>query len=375
MNKLLISIICLFYTGISYGVTPEYILRAGNAVQTSANSLEFDIVMIHTNSSNSTFEYAGGQYFFDFNLNISNGGSLIYSIVDSDLPAILQPRNPVVYTSGGEMQLRLSTNVIPSPGQGFIISNILPGTKLVRMKLMTNSGSFDVQYFSLRWRNGPANPYTKIYSFENSEFTEITVPSNHYLDSLNHPLPVELAAFSAVINGNNTELKWSTNIELNNSGFEVERKGSTEQSFKKIGFIKGAGNSNTLIHYSYIDKYLSTGIYKYRLKQIDYNGNFTYFELDDFVNIGIPKVCILEQNFPNPFNPETIISYQLSSERNVSLKIFNNLGKEIIQLVNSIQSAGSYSIKFEGNKMPGGVYFYRLEAGDYIETKRMLLIK
>ncbi|MFZ1321338.1 MAG: T9SS type A sorting domain-containing protein [Ignavibacteria bacterium] len=375
MNKILILIFYLFFTGISYGVNPEYILKAGNAVQTSANSLEFDIVMIHTNSSNSTFEYAGGQYFFDFNLNISNGGALIYSIVDSDLPLELQPRNPLVYTSGGEMQLRLSTNVIPSPGQGFVISDLLPGTKLVRMKLMTNSGSFDVQYFSLRWRNGPANPYTKIYSFENSVFTEITDTSNHSIDSLNHPLPIELTAFNSVINGNNTELKWSTNSELNNFGFEIERKESTEQSFKKIGFIQGAGTSNIIINYSYTDKYLSSGTYNYRLKQIDYNGNFTYFELDNFVNIGIPSVCNLEQNFPNPFNPETIIRYQLSSERNVSLKIYSNLGKEIIQLVKSFQPAGSYAIKFDGNNLSGGVYFYRLEAGDYIETKRMLLVK
>jgi len=357
MKNILTLILCLFFTEISYSVNPEYILKAGNAVQTGANSLEFDLVIIHTNSSNSTFEYAGGQYFFDFNLNISNGGALIYSIVDSDLPLHLQPRNPLVYTTGGEMQLRLSTNVIPSPGQGYVISNLLTGTKLVRMKLMTNSGSFDVQYFSLRWRNGPENPYTKIYSFENSVFTEITDPSNHSIDSLNNPLPVELASFIAEINDNNAELKWSTSNELNNSGFEVERRDLKDQSFKKIGFLQGAGTISEIKNYSFTDKYLNTGSYKYRLKQLDFNGNFTYFDLDQLVSINIPNAFKLEQNYPNPFNPETIIRYQLTAEKNVSLRIYDNLGKEVDQLVKTIQKAGSYSVKFEGENLPGGVYF------------------
>jgi len=375
MKNILTLILCLFFTEISYSVNPEYILKAGNAVQTGANSLEFDIVIIHTNSSNSTFEYAGGQYFFDFNLNISNGGALIYSIVDSDLPLHLQPRNPLVYTTGGEMQLRLSTNVIPSPGQGYVISNLLTGTKLVRMKLMTNSGSFDVQYLSLRWRNGPENPYTKIYSFENSVFTEITDPSNHSIDSLNNPLPVELASFIAEINDNNAELKWSTSNELNNSGFEVERRDLKDQSFKKIGFLQGAGTISEMKNYSFTDKYLNTGSYKYRLKQLDFNGNFTYFDLDQLVSINIPNAFKLEQNYPNPFNPETIIRYQLTAEKNVSLRVYDNLGKEVYQLVKTIQKAGSYSVKFEGENLPGGVYFYRLDAGDYTDTKRMILIK
>ncbi len=373
--KIFLLIFFTIASGKTFGVNPEYRLTAGNAVQTGSNSLEFDISIIHTNSSVSQFEYAGGQYFFDFNLNISNGGSLIYTIIDSDLPVSLQPRNPVVFVSGGEMQLRLSLNIFPSPGQGYIISNQLPGTKIARMKLMTNSETFDVQYFSLRWRNGPVNPFTKLFAYVNSKLTEITNPGSHFIDSLTNPLPVELSSFSSAVSGNRVTLNWSTVREMNNAGFEIYRKENSDDKFKKIAFVKGAGNSNEIKNYLYSDLKLQKGIYFYRLKQIDYNGNYEFFNLENEAVVSAPLYNKLMQNYPNPFNPQTKIDYQLSTESSVSIKIYDILGKEISILVNEYKSPGYYTVFFDGSNLPGGVYYYLITAGGFSDSKRMIILK
>ncbi|MBS1518904.1 MAG: T9SS type A sorting domain-containing protein [Bacteroidetes bacterium] len=383
MKIITVLFLSVFYSGLSFGTNPEYYLTAGNAVQTGANSLEFDIMMIHTNSSVSTFEYAGGQYFFDFNLNISNGGALIYSILSSDLPSALQPRNPVVYTTGGSMQLRLSINNIPNPGEGYIISSVLPGTKLARMRLSTNAETFSVQYFSLRWRNGPENPYTKIYAFVNSSLTEITNPAFHNIDSINHPLPVELTSFSSEIILNNVKLNWSTSHELNNSGFEIQRKRASDNEYKMTGFVNGNGSTNEAENYSFTDRGLQSGTYHYRLKQFDYNGSYNYYDLNSEVIIGLPPDIALKQNYPNPFNPETRIDYETPYQGYVTLAIYNSSGKEIILERNKFVNPGYYtvSVNFNNirNALSSGIYFYKLTLKnperEFVKVKKMMYLK
>jgi len=83
----------------------------------------------------------------------------------------------------------------------------------------------------------------------------------------------------------------------------------------------------------------------------------------------------LGQNYPNPFNPSTVINYTLKAASNVSLKIFDLLGKEVATLVNKRQSAGNYNVKFDGSKLSGGVYFYSIKVNEFQETKRMLMLK
>jgi hypothetical protein len=89
----------------------------------------------------------------------------------------------------------------------------------------------------------------------------------------------------------------------------------------------------------------------------------------------IPAEFSLEQNYPNPFNPSTRIKYTLPSKEFVVLKIFNILGKEIASLVNTEQTAGTYELDFDAFNLNSGVYFYRIEAGSYVDTKKMLLVK
>lgn len=194
----------------------------------------------------------------------------------------------------------------------------------------------------------------------------------------NEPLPVNLLNFNSNVNGNNVLLTWATSFELNNSGFSVQRKNKLIENseFTDLAFINGVGNSTVPKSYSYIDKNLSPSVYEYRLKQIDFNGNFSYYNLLNDIIISSPVSFALHQNFPNPFNPVTNISFDIPTDEKINLKIFDVTGREVAVLINNeLKSAGQHLIKFDGSSFSSGVYFYMLSAGNFKETKRMMLLK
>jgi len=139
------------------------------------------------------------------------------------------------------------------------------------------------------------------------------------------PLPVELLSFTHTVNKRIVSLIWKTAFELNNSGFDIERKASLNppqggtQDRIKVGFIQGNGTTNEPKQYTYEDKKLKSGTYKYRLKQIDYNGSYEYFDLQDDVNVEPPKDFSIGQNYPNPLNPKSKIEYEIPISSKVSL--------------------------------------------------------
>ncbi|HRB00763.1 MAG TPA: T9SS type A sorting domain-containing protein [Ignavibacteria bacterium] len=192
-----------------------------------------------------------------------------------------------------------------------------------------------------------------------------------YVDPL---LPVELSSFSSSTSGSDVTLNWSTSSETNNSGFDIERS-SVSGTWSKVGNVTGNGTSITTNNYSYTDKNLTSGNYSYRLKQIDFNGNFEYFNLSNEVIVGIPVKYDLSQNYPNPFNPSTKINYTLPTEGLVSIKIFDMSGKEVMSLVNEVKTAGYYSVNFNASNLSSGIYFYSLSAADFTDTKKMMLVK
>jgi hypothetical protein len=89
----------------------------------------------------------------------------------------------------------------------------------------------------------------------------------------------------------------------------------------------------------------------------------------------IPKDFILLQNYPNPFNPSTSIQYAVGNRQFVQLKVYDILGNEVATLVNEEKSPGTYEVEFNATQLSSGVYFYRLQAGDFIETKKMILLR
>lgn len=192
----------------------------------------------------------------------------------------------------------------------------------------------------------------------------------------NQQLPVELSSFTSLADKNNVTLSWTTETEINNSGYDVERKLSSDTSWKKINFVQGAGNSHSAKTYKYEDRNLATGKYNYRLKQVDYNGNYTYYNLQNEISVGIPAKFNISQNYPNPFNPSTKISFEIPKDSKVSIQLFDMTGRLVGTLLNNENyQAGYYTVQFNGAELASGTYFYRISAGEFTATKKMQLIK
>ncbi len=194
----------------------------------------------------------------------------------------------------------------------------------------------------------------------------------------NGTLPVELASFMFSVNRNSVTLSWSTAHEMNNSVFDIERLHAAAEGMKNwehIGFVKGSGTSEETKTYSYEDKKLKSGSYRYRLKQIDYNGNFEYFELNSDVIVQNPSSFSISQNYPNPSNPKSRIDFEIPEKTNVNIKIYNLLGEEVLKLMDEVKEAGYHSAEIDGSNIASGVYFYVIQAGKFKAVKKMILLK
>ncbi len=204
-----------------------------------------------------------------------------------------------------------------------------------------------------------------------------------------NPLPVELSSFAVSHNAASVILKWTTASEVNNYGFEIERKDvarfkvqdsrmtTSNSSWTRIGFVEGTGNSNTPHEYSYSDRSVSAGTYSFRLKQIDRDGKFSYSQEVETAVAGAPALFAISQNYPNPFNPSTTIEFTLQNTGMTSLKVYDAIGREVATLVNNeMLEAGVYHQKqFNAGNLASGVYFVLLTNGSMSQVRRIMLLK
>ena len=187
-------------------------------------------------------------------------------------------------------------------------------------------------------------------------------------------IPVELSAFTVTgISENDLKLEWTTASETNNYGFEIQR--STDGvKFKKIGFVKGNGTTSNINHYSFVDEDLNSGLYYYRLKQIDFDGTYSYSEIIK-AEVKAPDSYGLGQNYPNPFNPVTTIPFRIKEAGKVKIKVFNILGQEVATIVNKVMQPGYYKETFNASDLASGMYFYVMIVNGKTFMKKFVLLK
>lgn len=203
-------------------------------------------------------------------------------------------------------------------------------------------------------------------------------------------LPVEMIYFFGSVVGNSVELKWGTATEVNNYGYYI-LKSDTTFDWVTIDFVQGHGNSYSPKDYVFYDTTITeNGDYFYLLKQIDFDGNFELLEDTVVVTIDFitsvesdsnstfvlqPETTTLYQNFPNPFNPSTTISFSVSKSAHITLKVYTLIGEEVTTLWDQPTTIGTYYVKFNASNLSSGIYWYQLSSNDKKITKKFILIK
>jgi hypothetical protein len=201
-------------------------------------------------------------------------------------------------------------------------------------------------------------------------------------------IPVELTSFYTLVGERDIKLLWVTASERNNRGFEIERKliskEQENQTWINIGFSKGKGTTTEQSNYDFYDSFDRVsfiGKVQYRLKQIDFSGSLNYSEIIEADANFLPKAYALMHNYPNPFNPLTLIRYELPNESSVKLIIYNSLGQVVKELVNEVQQSGYYEVNFNAGNLSSGIYYYSISAAstegnkEFREVKKLMLLK
>ena len=145
-------------------------------------------------------------------------------------------------------------------------------------------------------------------------------------------------------------LSWSTSTELNNHGFEIQKKFNGTQ-FKTIAFVNGFGTTTESKHYKYVIQSAAQGKNIFRLKQIDFSGSFSYSD-EVSVNYNFPSAFKLLQNYPNPFNPTTTIGFSIVKAEPVNLTVYNMVGEIVCVLISGeMKMPGTYTITFDASNL------------------------
>ena len=238
-----------------------------------------------------------------------------------------------------------------------------------------NGNSVDVE-LTFRAEDYPAGNYSMDLNVASNDPVNpvVTVPVTMEISII----PVELTSFVASNDRNTVILSWATATEVNNSGFQIERKLNGSNDWTNISFVSGKGTSTEINNYSYMDKSLTVGKYSYRLKQVDLDGTYEYSPIIE-VDVNAPDEYTLYQNYPNPFNPTTTIEYSLPEKSDVTISIYSAIGELVKTLVNGTIESGYQKVTFNAADLTSGTYIYQIKAvgngRTFVDTKKMILIK
>ena len=318
----------------------------------------------HLGLSNTTSIYMGRVY-----VKLASNGNLAFGLSKTSLGgtlAITAVYSDSIYTTGVTYVLVLKYQFNPDVNDDvaylFInpVININEPTPDLTHSLSNNNDPADLGGVYIRQGTASSAP-------------NLTLDGIRIGTAWADVIPVELTSFTAVTNNGDVVLDWSTATELNNFGFEVQRAIAGNE-FATIGFVNGNGTTTEAKTYRFVDPNLASGNYTYRLKQVDFNGTFSY---SDEVNVDVtaPVQFELSQNYPNPFNPSTTIKFSIPQSSSVTLKVFNTLGQEVKTLIDQNMESGVHSISFDASEFNSGIYFYKLDAGKFSEVRKMTLIK
>ena len=250
--------------------------------------------------------------------------------------------------------------------------------------------------FRLLYRSGTSGDFSSAatgasISGDAVSFTSVSLADGYYAlgAQSDASLPVELTSFEVLdTRDNGITLHWITESEINNLGFILDRRTPTIDWIEIASFVtdtelQGQGSVSHQTIYTYTDNtVIDNEVYDYRIADVDYDGNKEYHSLQlmGISPASIPITYVLHQNYPNPFNPITTLSYDLPEDALVNITIYDMMGRIVNNLVSSRQAAGYKSIQWNatndnGSPVSAGLYLYTIQAGEFRQTKKMVLLK
>jgi len=250
--------------------------------------------------------------------------------------------------------------------------------------------------FRLLYRSGTSGDFSSAatgasISGDVVTFTSVSLADGYYAMGAQSDasLPVELTSFEVLdTRDNGITLHWITESEINNLGFILDRRTLTIDWMEIASFVtgtelQGQGSVSHQTIYTYTDNtVIDNEVYDYRIADVDYDGNKEYHSLQlmGISPASIPITYVLRQNYPNPFNPITTLSYDLPEDALVKITIYDMMGRQINTLVSSQQTAGYRSVQWNatndaGQPVSAGLYLYTIQAGDFRQVKKMVLLK
>ena len=379
------------YTDPTAGDYHKYVLPGTYSITVVANGYQTqtinNVVVTANNSTVTNFQLqpGGGQYIYRF----ASSQIPDNNYADEGLtPAVIGPPDNINYSMGknGWCVLDMQYPIPDGSGADFTVyeGDTSPegyycyvGQSIDGPWILLGTGNGTTQ-FDLTSSGLTEAQFIKI--LDDGDGTAITANAGFDLDAIKATdiVPVELVSFSAEVINNEVVLKWQTATETNNSGFEIERAVGGGQSvvsgWEKIRFVEGQGTTTERYDYIFKDEISKPGIYSYRLKQIDFDGSFTYSQVVE-VNVGTPTEFVLHQNYPNPFNPSTTIKFSLPLKANIEISVFNSLGEKVADVFRGELGEGYHEVEFSASNLSSGIYFYRLESAKFVSVKKMIIIK
>ncbi len=247
-------------------------------------------------------------------------------------------------------------------------------------------GDYDISDYSpcIGAANATSSPATDIEYITRGTPPDIGAYENERYDQ---SLPVELATFTAEKTDLGVLIRWTTESEVNNAGFNLYRSKNSDASYEKINnqLIKGAINSSVANDYEYLDNAIENGNnYFYKLEDVDLSGQT---EIHDPISIMIMNQektitqYTLYNPYPNPFNPKTLINFDIPRTDQVTITIYDIQGKPIFKLLDKTLPPGHYSVEWNAvniNNQPvsAGLYFYEMKTSNgIVKTEKMMLVK
>jgi hypothetical protein len=336
-------------------------------VEVQNNGTFFDL-KLQVKSVGGTFRMGSGNLVFTFSTSVLGTPTILTA---HHFSGGLYGPMAVTLPAAGRASVNIEYN--STAGSGTVVPSSYFDVVTLRFPVTDLTGNG-----LLRWRTIAPNR-TNLFQDDNSSLVTAGV-----LHNLDEPLPIQLSTFAGSGTGNGMVLlQWSTLTETNNYGFDVEKGTAAFGGYAAVAnsFVPGFGTSGVPHEYAFVDSTAGEGTWYYRLRQMDLDGTVHTtggIRVDVLTGVreeALPKEFALRQNFPNPFNPSTAISFDVPRASQVRLEIFNLLGERVGTLVDEMRQAGYYTVRFDGTTLASGIYFYRLTAGEVKMMKRMVLVK